>query len=131
MAVETRADIAGVHREWEDVAAVRQHFRGYGSIFRDVNPADTPHVNVKSAILNVEALLPLARRLGVDGEVRMVSIPDLVRELLGLVRTKYLVNFPSPTPSNPQHFKCFKKGHTMFYRFVAGKVFFKQGASMY
>ena len=101
MAVDNpRADIAGVHREWEDVATVRQQFRAYGSIFRDQNPSDTPHVNVKGAILNVDALLPLARRLAnANGDVRMVSIPDLVKELLGLIRTKNLVNFPSPTPA--------------------------------
>ena len=101
MAVDNpRADIAGVHREWEEASAVRQQFRAYGSIFRDQNPSDTPHVNVKGAVLNIEALLPLARRLANrNGDVRMVSIPDLVQELLGLVRTKNLVNFPSPTPS--------------------------------
>ena len=79
---------------------VRQQFRAYGSIFRDQNPSDTLHVNVKGAVLKIEALLPLARRLAnSNGDVRMVSIPDLVQELLGLVRTKNLVNFPSPTPS--------------------------------
>lgn len=80
----SKANILNVHQEWEDSYNVRSQLRGYGGIFRAAKREDLPHVNVQTAIINSDVLIPLAKRMGSpDGDVLMVSIPDLKKEFLG------------------------------------------------
>ena len=79
------ADVSDVYWEWEANRHVRQQVRDHQSLFRtELNPKETPHINVKNAGVNFEALLPLAKRLYVQnvGSCGTVSIPALVRETL-------------------------------------------------
>ena len=79
-----KADILNVHQEWEDCYNVRSQLRGWGGVFRAAKRDALPHVNVQTAIINSDVLIPLAKRMGApDGDVLMVSIPDLKREFLG------------------------------------------------
>ena len=86
LAMSATADIAGVSREWEDVHTLRQQVWQHGNLFRDHNAADSPSINVKTAIMNFDALLPLVKHLGTpDGDVLMTTIPDLKKEFLRLI----------------------------------------------
>lgn len=80
-----KADITNVCKEWEDVKAVRQHVIKHKVLFKGANgPTESPSVNMKTAILNKAVLLPLAGRLADDhGRCRMITIPDVQREILG------------------------------------------------
>ena len=81
----TQCDISDVYWEWEANRNVRQQVRDHQSLFRtEHSAAEVPHVNVKNAGVNYEALLPLAKRLYIQntGSCGMVSIPGLVRETL-------------------------------------------------
>ena len=79
-----KADIADVHLEWEGDRVVRTQLRDNKCLFRsEKNTNETPHVNVKSAGVNYDVLLPLARRLvDENGDCLMVSVPALVLETL-------------------------------------------------
>ena len=92
------ADIKDVHREWEDVHALRQQVWQHGNLFRDHNAADTPAINVKTAIMNFDALFPLVKRLGSpDGDVLMTTIPDLKKEFLRFIcKTFNVLHFFTP-----------------------------------
>lgn len=83
--LSNQCDITDVYWEWEANRTVRQQVRDHKSLFRtERNPAEVPHVNVKNAGVNYEALLPLAKRMYIHhtGSCGMVSIPALVRETL-------------------------------------------------
>ena len=80
----TKANIFDVHKEWEDSYNIRSQLRDFGGVFRAAKREDLPHVNVQTAIINSDVLIPLAKRMGApDGDVLMVSIPDLKTEFLG------------------------------------------------
>lgn len=109
------ADIAGIYREWEDVHALRQQVWQHGNLFRDHNAADSPSINVKTAIMNFDALLPLVKRLGTrDGDVLMTTIPDLKREFLRFNCKPFNVLHFFPTygnllePKPPDHRYCYR-----------------------
>lgn len=78
---ERKADISGVHGDWENSQGVRRVLVDSGSIFHGA--PDIPDLNVKSACKNKAALIPLVKRLATsDGQVLMVAIPDLTTEIL-------------------------------------------------
>lgn len=80
-----KANISDLHMEWESDRVVRRQVRDNKCLFRsEKNSQEVPHVNVKSACLNYDVLLPLARRLveREGGECLMVSVPALVLERL-------------------------------------------------
>lgn len=78
---DRKAEIRGVHVEWENSQGVRRFLVDTGSIFHGA--PDIPDLNVKSACINKAALIPLVKRLATpDGQVLMVAIPDLITEIL-------------------------------------------------
>lgn len=78
---ERKADISGVHGDWENSQGVRRVLVDSGSIFHGA--PDIPDLNVKSACKNKAALIPLVKRLATsDGQVLMLAIPDLTTEIL-------------------------------------------------
>lgn len=86
MAEERKANIEGLGEEWEQAGEVRKMLRSSGSIFKPTAPGETVSINVKTASVNVDTLLPLLQRLAdEDGNVHMVTIPDLEAEPLGFV----------------------------------------------
>ena len=74
---EVQVDLAGVAEEWEVVREVRAQLAATGSVlFPDPGKAE-PSETVTGVAANHMVLMPVFKRLYTNGQVGMVSIPQL------------------------------------------------------
>ena len=76
-------DLSGCASAWDDDRSLRQQLRTKGSIFSPLPGQDKVEPSVDAAALNVDALLPVVKRLTGDDlgdQIGMVTIPSIETE---------------------------------------------------
>ena len=72
----TNVDVSGLHLDWEAVTSLRARVRDQKKLFVGGNAT----INMKTAEVNTDVLIPLLKKLVGDSGVGMAGIPALELE---------------------------------------------------